>query len=381
MNERDVPFFNELTQSGLGLLLFVLAVIINLPLLGWGYINSIVIFVLYLAMVGQSWNLMLGFAGLLSIGHALFVGVGAYTAAYLFARQGIPPIVGVFAAIALACLVGAFIGFLGFRFSVRGVHFALLTIAFAEFVRILVDHAPFLGAAEGLFLPVKASERDGIDLINLRGRPELFYYLMAVLCFGTLLLCRALLRSKVGYYWQAIRDDQDAAEASGVNIFKYKMYAVLVSSGIAGVAGVFIAFYNNNLFPDSTFGIERSIEFTLAPIVGGVGSLFGPIFGAMILTPLGEGLTAIIDGMKEQGIIDPKAKLDGLKLLVWGLFVTFIVLFRPAGLWPWFRDLFRLTRKPGDDGPSPQKAPDTPTRGTTSPGAAPADAASPRAAE
>ena len=231
----------------------------------------------------------------------------------------------------------------------RGVHFALLTIAFAEFVRILVDHAPFLGAAEGLFLPVKASERSGVDLINLRGRPEMFYYLMAVLCFGTLILCRRLLRSKLGYYWQAIRDDQEAAEASGINIFRYKMYAVLFSSGIAGVAGVFIAFYNNNLFPDSTFGIERSIELTLAPIVGGVGSLFGPIFGAIILTPLGEALTAIIDGLKEEGIIDPKAKLDGLKLLVWGLFVTLIVLFRPAGLWPWFRDLLHLTRKPGDD--------------------------------
>lgn len=351
MSAQRLPLVGELTIVGMAGLAVLLAAILVLPFLQWSYINSVVVFVLYLAMVGQSWNLMLGFAGLLSIGHALFVGVGAYTAAYLFARQGIPPVIGVFASVALACAIGAAIGYLGFRFSVRGVHFALLTIAFAEFVRILVDHAPFLGAAEGLFLPVKASERFGVDLINLRGRPEMFYYLIVVLCFGTLLLCRFLLRSKVGYYWQAIRDDQDAAEASGVHVFRYKMYAVLVSSGIAGVAGVFLAFYNNNLFPDSTFGIERSIELTLAPIVGGVGSLFGPIFGAMLLTPLGEALTAIIDGLKDAGVIDPKAKLDGLKLLVWGLFVTLIVLFRPAGLWPWFRDLLRLTRKPGAGDP------------------------------
>jgi branched-chain amino acid transport system permease protein len=364
--------FGELTRRGviaaalLGAVLLVLPLLNFVPVLGdwryWGYIASIVIFVLYLSMVGQAWNLMLGFAGLLSIGHALFVGVGAYTAAYLFARQGVPPIIGVFAAILLASLVGILIGYLGFRFSVRGVHFALLTIAFAEFTRILVDHAGFLGAAEGLFLPIKGSEREGVNLLTLRGRPEMFYYLMVVLCFGTLALCRYLLRSKVGYYWQAIRDDQEAAEAVGINVFRYKMYAVVVSSAISGVAGVFIAFYNNNLFPDSTFGIERSIEFTLAPIVGGVGTLFGPIFGAFILTPLGEILNEVIELLKAWGVIDPKAKLNGLKLLIWGLFVMLIVLFRPKGLWPWFRDGLRLVKTPAQADPGPRTDKKSPAR-------------------
>lgn len=340
--------FGELTPAGLAAFAIFVAALVLLPLLGWGYLNSIVIFVLYLAMVGQSWNLMLGFAGLLSIGHALFIGVGAYTAAYLFARQGVPAGLGVFAAIGMACLVGALIGFLGFRFSVRGVHFALLTIAFAEFTRILVDHAAFLGSAEGLFLPVSGEDRDGIDLWRMRGRPEMFYYVILVLTFATLALCRLLLRSKVGYYWQAIRDDQEAAQASGIDINRYRMYAVLVSSGIAGVAGVFLAFYQNSLFPDPVFGIERSIEVTLAPIVGGVGTLFGPIFGAFLLTPLGEVLTEIIDWMKAVGIVDKDARLNGLKLFVWGIFVACIVLFKPRGLWPWFRDLLRLTRPPAE---------------------------------
>jgi branched-chain amino acid transport system permease protein len=214
----------------------------------------------------------------------------------------------------------------------------------------MVDHAGFLNGTQGLFLPVSAEDSKGIDLINLRGHPHMFYYLLMVLTLGTLGLCRWLLRSKLGYYWQAIRDDQEAAQALGINVFRYKMYAVMISSAIAGLAGVFYAFYSNSLFPESTFNIERSIEVTLAPIVGGVGTLFGPILGAFILTPLGEFITWVIDFLKEIGWIDPSLKLNGLKLLIWGFVVVLIVLFKPRGLWPWFRDRFRLLRGTGDDG-------------------------------
>ena len=116
----------------------------------------------------------------------------------------------------------------------------------------------------------------------------------------------------------------------------------MISSGIAGVAGVWMAFYYNNLFPDTVLNIERSIEYTLAPIVGGVGTLFGPIFGAFILTPLSEGITELIDLLKHLKIIDPRLKLNGVKLLFWGLIVAAIVLFRPTGLWPWVRDRLGL---------------------------------------
>ena len=176
----------------------------------------------------------------------------------------------------------------------------------------------------------------------------MFYYLAMALTFITLGGCRYLLKSKLGYYWQAIRDDQDAAQALGINVFKYKMYAVVYSSGIAGVAGVFYAFYQNSLFPESVFGIERSIEITLGPIVGGVGSLFGPVLGAFILTPLGEGLTELIDFLKDTEVIDPKLKLNGLKLLIWGLVVSMIVLFKPTGIWPWLNEKLGFSRKEGD---------------------------------
>ncbi|MBO33724.1 MAG: branched-chain amino acid ABC transporter [Rhodospirillaceae bacterium] len=339
---------SDLSNRGRAALALFVIILASLPFWSSSYAMSVATITLYLAIVGQSWNLMLGFAGLLSIGHALFVGVSAYAAAYLFSSFGLPPVVGVFPAVALAIIVGMFIGYLGFRFSIGGVYFALLTIAFAELVRISVDHMGFIGGTEGLFLQVSESDRQGFDLINLRGHPFMFYYLAMALTFITLGGCRYLLKSKLGYYWQAIRDDQDAAQALGINVFKYKMYAVVYSSGIAGVAGVFYAFYQNSLFPESVFGIERSIEITLGPIVGGVGSLFGPVLGAFILTPLGEGLTELIDFLKDTEVIDPKLKLNGLKLLIWGLVVSMIVLFKPTGIWPWLNEKLGFSRKEGD---------------------------------
>ena len=155
------------------------------------YVLSVLIISLYFAFVGQAWNLMLGFAGQLSLGHALFVGIGAYTSAALFTHFGISPWVGVIAAVALSTLMGCVIGYLGFRFSIRGVYFALLTIAFAEFTGIMVDNNSWLGGSAGLFLPVKNA--GSIDLVNLRGPPTLFYYMILVLTGAALLLCRFLL--------------------------------------------------------------------------------------------------------------------------------------------------------------------------------------------
>lgn len=341
---------NDLTPLGRAALLAFAVLLLAVPWIASGYVLSVSIICLYLAYMGQAWNLMLGFAGLLSIGHALFVGLGAYTSGYLFTKLNVPPVIGVAAAIAIAMAMGSIIGYLGFRFAIGGVYFALLTIAFSEFVRILLDHAKFLGGTEGLFLPVSQESRRGVDLINLRGSTEMYYYVILGLAAGAFLLCRALLNGRVGYYWRAIRDNPEAAEAVGVDIFRFRMYAVLLSSGMAGVAGVFYAFYYNNLFPEQVLGIERSIEVTLAPIVGGVGTLFGPIFGAFVLTPLGELLTEAVELFKETGLIAKNVKTDGVKLMFWGLAVALIVLLKPKGLWPWVCESLGLVKRPDQRG-------------------------------
>jgi len=302
--------------------LFLLA-----PLASGPYLLSLLTTLLTFAYLGQAWNIMMGFAGQLSLGHALYVGLGAYVSAALSLFWGIPPILGVFPAMAAAALVGSAIGFLSFRFAVKGVHFTLLTIAFAEIARLTFQHLSALGGTGGLFLPVEA--RTGVDLIHLRGDPRMFYYVILAMAAALFLACRALMASPLGYRWQALREDPAAAESLGVNLLRVKLAAIALSAALTAAGGVFTAFFYNALFPDQWFGLGYSIEIILAPIIGGLGTLFGPILGAILLTPLGEAITAVTDGLGWQSA--------GIKPFCYGVCLLLIVKFLPDGIWPAIR--------------------------------------------
>jgi branched-chain amino acid transport system permease protein len=305
--------------------LAVLAVIlIALPAVMGNYALSVVTLILYFAYTGQAWNVMMGFCGQLSLGHSLYVGVGAYAAGGLFFHYGIGPWAGLPLAILLCVALGLIIGFLAFRFGISGVYFALLTIAFAEFTRIGFDHLDWLGGPGGMFL--KVAQRDTWDVLNFRGPPLMYYYSMLVLCGAALALCSWLLKSKAGYYWQAIRENEEAAQALGINTFRWKMLAVAISSAMTAVSGVFFAFYYNNLFPEQIFHISRSIEIILGPIIGGIGTLFGPILGAAVLTLLSDGIT---DGLAALGW-----EIPGIKQVFYGVVLLAVIMFLPNGIWP-----------------------------------------------
>jgi branched-chain amino acid transport system permease protein len=282
---------------------------------------SVLILVLYFAYVGQAWNILMGFAGQLSLGHALYAGLGGYVAAGLFMHYGIGPWAGGFAAAAAAAVAGAIVGYLGFRFSLAGVYFALLTIAFGEFTRIAFDHIAWTGASGGLFLKVDVAPNP----FDLRGGAVLFYYVILAMAVAAFLLCRLLLESRLGRYWLAIREDAEAAQAVGVPVLRYKMFAIMISAALTSLAGVWNAFYYNNLFPETAFGIGRSIEITLAPIIGGLGTLFGPVVGAVVLTGLGEVFTDLGDAVG----------IPGIKQIFYGIALLVIVMYLPAGIWPW----------------------------------------------
>jgi branched-chain amino acid transport system permease protein len=313
-------------------LAFVLATLLALPLVADRYVLSVLTLIFYFAYVGQAWNLMMGFAGQLSLGHALYVGLGGYVSALLWLNFGIGPWLGVFAAVAVAAGFGAAIGWLGFRFGIAGVYFALLTIAFAEFTRIGFDHLSFTGGAAGLFLPFE-EKRIG-EWWNLRGGQLLFYYLALALASGAVLLVALLARSRLGYRWLAVREDEMAARALGIDAFAVKMAAVVISSAMTAVGGVFYAFYYNNLFPSQVFEISRSIELILAPIVGGLGTVFGPVIGAFVLTPLGEILIAVTARL---GVNAP-----GVKAMFYGVTLIVIICVMPTGVWPGIAGLFGL---------------------------------------
>ncbi|HXY99926.1 MAG TPA: branched-chain amino acid ABC transporter permease [Stellaceae bacterium] len=304
--------------------LFV-AVMLLLPLVANAYVVSVLVVVLFSAYFGQSWNVMTGFAGQLSLGHALYVGLGAYTSAALFVHLGLSPWLGMVAGMAVATLAGSAIAALSFRFRVGGVYFALLTIAFAEFTRILFDHFGWVGATEGLFLPVANLSHD--DPLRLRGSSVMFYYLLLALSLAALALSHALLNRRVGYYWQAIREDEEAARALGIDVFRYKIAAMALSAAMTALGGALLAFYDNNLYPDTVFAMGRSIEIIIAPIIGGLGTLFGPIVGAFLLTGLGETMTNL----------STHFEINGLKQWFYGAALLAIVALQPSGLWPWLR--------------------------------------------
>ncbi len=323
--------------SGRALVLLAVffALLAALPFFVGDYPLTILITMLYFAYAGQAWNIMMGFAGLLSLGHALYIGLGAYAAAALFTQFGISPWIGLLVAVPVAMIGGAVIGFLAFRFRVAGVYFAILTIAFAEFARIGFDHLSVVGGSGGLFLPVKQFTEN--DLWNLRGSPVMFYYLILAMTVAALIFSRVLLASRIGFYWRAIREDEEAALALGVRVFRYKMYAVVISAGMTAVAGVFFAFYYNNLFPEQVFHISRSIEVLLAPMIGGVGTLFGPIVGTFIVEGLAEGLRELLAFF---GI-----DLPGAKQIFFGLSLAFVIIAAPEGVWPWLARRLGLTRR------------------------------------
>jgi len=306
------------------LLAILAAALLALPWIGNAYVLSVATLILYLAYTGQAWNVMMGFAGQLSLGHSLYVGVGAYVSAALFFHYGIGPWAGLWLSIAFCVAFGAAIGFLAFRFGISGVYFALLTIAFAEFTRIGFDHLDWTGGPGGLF--IKVAQRDQIDLLNFRGPPAMYYYAMLALAAGAFALCAALLRSRAGYYWQAIRENEEAAQALGINTFRWKMLAVVISAAMTAVSGVFFAFYYNNLFPEQIFNIGRSIEIILGPIIGGVGTLFGPILGAAVLTILADAITDILAALGWE--------VPGVKQVFYGVVLLGVIMFLPHGIWP-----------------------------------------------
>jgi len=307
------------------LLAALVAALVVAPWLVNQYLVTVLILILYLAYTGQAWNIMMGFAGQLSLGHALYTGLAGYVAGLLFTRFGIGPWLGFAAAVPVAAAGGAVIGFLAFRFGVAGVYFAILTIAFAEFARIGFDHFALVNAAAGLFLPVAQYGRN--DLWRLRGDPIMFYYVILAATVIAFVLCRLLIKSRIGYFWLAIREDEEAARAVGINTFRYKMYAVVISAVVTSFAGVFYAFFYNNLFPEQVFSISRSIEMMLGPIIGGVGTLFGPILGAFVLTSLAESLNAALAAC---GLDWP-----GAKQVFYGICLLLVVVTLPEGIWPW----------------------------------------------
>jgi branched-chain amino acid transport system permease protein len=299
------------------------SVLAVLPVWLGGFYLSMLSLVFLSAFVGIAWNLMMGFAGQLSLGHALYFGVGAYVLGIVSERYGVSPWLALIPAALIPALLGVGIGALGFRFTVRGVYFALLTIAFAEFARIVFEHWDYVGKTGGFFL--KALTAANRPLVSLRGGATFFYYALLVTMILGWTLSAILVRSHIGYCWRAIRDDEDASRALGVKAFRLKLLAVAISAALTGIAGGWFALMNGSLFPESVLGMSMSINLIVAPIVGGLGTLFGPILGAFVIVPINELSRDLAQSFS----------VNGLNLLIYGVLLMTVIKIAPHGCWPW----------------------------------------------
>ena len=280
-----------------------------------GVVLNFAMMALYGCLMAQSWNILGGYGGQFSFGHALFFGTGAYVQAIAQLQFGINPWVALPLGMLVAALVGLFFGALSFRYGLRGSYFALVTLAFAEVVRIVSLSVPFTGAGVGLMVPLK----EGVANMQFSDRRG-FVWLALVLVTLALLLTTWLRHSRFGAWLQAVRDNEDAARAIGVDPFRVKLGAIGLSGAFMGAAGALYVQVFQYIDPGIAYGPHTSVEALVAAIVGGLGTLWGPVLGALALHLLAD-LTRNLFGA-----------LPGLNMIIYGLVLIVIVLFAPRGI-------------------------------------------------
>lgn len=306
------------------------------------YILQVMILVFLAVAQGQSWNILGGYAGQHSVGHAAYFGVGAYVTLILLQSHQIPPWWGVWAGVAVAVVVALIIGAICFR--LRGPYFVLASIAVAEIMRLSATNLKGLtNGAEGIL----ATE---IPVLRLGGRVVAdfsiskvpFYYLGLALALLTLAVAWAVAHSKLGYFLQAIREDQDAAHSLGIPIARYKNYGLMISAALTSMTGSFFGVFVGFVDPPTVLGLDISVQIMLICIIGGMGTLYGPVLGAVVLVPLAEALrsNAITDLLVKIGAVSPESKvglflkenLSHAHVLIYGILVVLVILFMPEGI-------------------------------------------------
>ncbi len=279
--------------------------------------HHVMIIIFMYALMAQSWNILAGFCGQISLGHAAFFGIGAYSTGYLFFAYQLSPWIGLGVGVLLAMLMAVVIGIPTFR--LRGHYFAIATLLIGEGVQIFFLRWELVGAASGIFLPIVREQP--LLSFQFHGTKLPYYYIilafLAVACF----IVWRLDRSRIGFYFRAIRDEPEAASSLGVNVTLYKSFAFMISAGLMATAGAGDCQYVLVIDPETVFPFSLSILVVLMAVMGGAGTLWGPIVGAAVLVPLSE-VTRIYFG-GTGGTLD---------LMIYGALIVLICIFKPEGL-------------------------------------------------
>ncbi len=320
-------------------LLAVLLIAFGLPLVMTSptYLH-IVILIYFYAYLTSSWNMVGGFAGVLPLGHAVFIGTGAYTSTILSLQYGVSPWIGMLVGGVLSMGIGVLIGLPTFK--MRGAYFALATIAFAEGMRVMVENLDYLGpfnlnGPRGLQIPPLDF---GFVNFMFKGK-EPYYYIILIMLIGVLALTWIISRSKLGYYLNAGGEEPEAAMALGVNVARAKLIAMAMSSFLTALAGTFYAQFSLFIHPKSIISLDLSFEIAFIALIGGRGSIAGPLLGALLLRPVSD-FSRIYFG----------DVFPGLHLVIFGVILILVMIYQPRGIQEpltrfYYRMLDRLTKK------------------------------------
>ena len=263
----------------------VLVAAAALPLVAGQHLLTAMIVALHAAFMALAWNVAAGYAGQFSLGHSLFYGIGAYASTVLYLRLGLTPWAGMFAGAALAGVVGILLALGVYRYNVHGIFFALVTLGAAEVAKGLADNWDFIKGPVGILLTMQHAPGDFFFL-----RREPYYFVALAMLVAMILISLLLERSPLGQYFLAVREDEEAAEASGVNTYRYKTIAIGLSATLTAFAGSFYAQFYLYISPETVFTFEPQLTMMLGTMVGGAGTAFGPVIGAMLFSGLGEAL-------------------------------------------------------------------------------------------
>jgi branched-chain amino acid transport system permease protein len=325
MREREAGERRAAVPAGYFVAFGIVGVLVLLPhMITTPYYLHLLIMVLLYAGLSSAWNLNGGFAGQLSLGHAGFFGIGAYASTLLFLNFGLSPWLGMFVGMLLAVIAGAAIGYPCFR--LRGPFFALATLAFGEVLRVVsISWRELTEGSNGLSIPF----RPGFKNMMWQGK-GMFFYVILVYALVAVGIAWKIERSRLGYYLIALKEDDAAARMLGIDTTRCKLYATLISAALTSVGGVFYAQYIGFIEPYSVFDVNQSVQFALISIIGGLGTVFGPVLGAFIMIPLSEMLRAAFGGAAR-----------GFHLVLYGLILMAVVMLLPQGLSQELKDRYK----------------------------------------
>jgi branched-chain amino acid transport system permease protein len=278
-------------------------------------LNVVILTLMYLAL-STGWNILGGYCGQISLGHAIYFGIGAYGTVLLYMMAGVVPWIGLLVSAALAAGLALALGYFCFRLA--GHYYTIATIVIAEAALLLVLNWDWTGAALGLQLPFGPDSWATLQF----GRTKVpYFYFVLALSLLAWLTAWIIEGARWGYWWRAVKDDAEAAGSLGVNIFYSKMGASAISAFFTAVGGAFYALFTSYIDPNSVFGFRISLLIALPAVLGGIGTLWGPAIGAVLLIPLGEVTRSYIGGSG-----------SGADLVTYGALVVMVSLLRPEGL-------------------------------------------------